>query len=333
MQKPSFARRLVLAAAAALLFAGACGSPDDPQLGEEQRVRFVSSRGCASSTIVAVGATATVHLESATEDPLPGDLGVTSEDPSVITARKGVEPASIDLTALKQGESRIGITDADEPYDSLVFRALPATKVEHSTEARVFAGGAVDVVVKNVFGACEEGECQLLGQGFLDWRVEPPEQASFVVDFQGMATFRAKAAGQATLLGREPVTQKDLVSQPLEIVPAMSVSKLTALLIGRNFDPEKPSTLIGLPGSIPRPDAFSVSVIAETMDGGTVSISRRDVRWRVQGEELAIEAPAGDDRDPLSAHFLTAGAGKTTLVAEVEILGLEQAFELTLTPP
>ena len=333
MQKPSFARRLVLAAAAALLFAGACGSPDDPQLGEDQRVRFVSSRGCASSTIVAVGATATVHLESATEDPLPGDLGVTSEDPSVITARMGIEPASIDLTALKQGESRIGITDADEPHDSLVFRALPATKAEHTTEARVFAGGAVDVVVKNVFGACEEGECQLLGQGFLDWRVEPPEQASFVIDFQGMATFRAKAAGQATLLGREPVTQKDLVSQPLEIVPAMSVSKLTALLIGRNFDPEKPSTLIGLPGSIPRPDAFSVSVIAETMDGGTVSISRRDVRWRVQGEELAIEAPAGDDRDPLSTNFLTAGAGKTTLVAEVEILGLEQAFELTLTPP
>jgi hypothetical protein len=329
----SFPRRFVLASAAALFFAGACGSPDDPQLGEEGRVRFVAGRGCTSSTILAVGSTATVRLESATEDQLPAALGVTSQDSSVITARMGLEPATIDLNALKQGQSRIEITTDGEAYDGLVFTAAPATRVSTTGEPRVFAGGAVDVIVNDVTANCEEGECQVLGQGFLGWRVEPPEQASFVLDFQGAATFRAKAAGQATIVGTEPVTKKDIVSHALEIVPAASATKLAALLFGKNFDPEKPSTFISLPGSLPRPDAISVSVIAETMDGGTINISRRDVVWRVQGEELVIEAPDGDNRDATSTNFLTAGTGKVTLVAEVKMLMMEQAFELNLTSP
>ena len=329
----SFTRRFVFASAAALLLASACGSPDDPYLGEEERVRFLAGRGCASSTAIAVGATASIRLESATEDALPGDLGVTSEDPSIITARMGIEPATIDLKALKSGGSRIEVTSADEAYDALVFTATPATSVKRTTEPRVFAGGAVDVLVTEALGACPEGECQLLGDGFLQWRVEPPEQASFVLEFQGAATFRAKTPGSATLIGREPATQKDLVSDPLEIIPATSVTKISALLLGRNFDPEKPSSLIGLPGSIPRPDAFSVSVMADVQEGGTIPISRRDVVWRVQGEEIVIEAPASDNREPLSTHFLTAGTGKVTLVAEIKMLAMEQAFELDLTPP
>jgi hypothetical protein len=323
----------VFASAAALLLASACGSSDDPHLGEEERIRFVGGRGCGSSTILAVGATATIGLESATEDPLPGALGVISGDPSVMTARMGLEPATIDLKALKQGESRIEITTEDETLDALVFTAQPAITVNRSTQPRVFAGGAVDVVVNDKFGNCDGAECQLLGDGFLAWRAEPPEQASFVLEFQGVATFRAKAPGTATLLGREPVSAKDLVADSVEIVPVTSATKLQALLLGRNFDPEKPSTLIGLPGSIPRPDAFSVSVMAEVMEGGTIQISRRDVVWRVQGEEIVIEAPAGDNRDPLSTHFLTAGTGKVTLVADIKLLGMEQAFELDLTPP
>lgn len=332
MPNPSFPRRFVFASAAALLLASACASPDDPFLGEEERIRFVVGRGCGSSTAIAVGATASVRLESATEDALPGELGVVSENPSIITARMGLEPATVDLSAHKSGESRIEITSEGDAYDAIVFSAQPALTVSRVTEPRAFAGGAVDVVVNDVMGKCGDGECKLLGEGFLDWRAEPPDLASFVLDFQGVATFRAKAPGTVTLLGREPVTSSDLVTEAVQIVPAASATKIQALLMGRNFDPEKPSSVIGLPGSIPRPDAFSLTVIVDVTEGGTIQVSRRDVVWRVQGEEIVLEAPTGDNRDPLATHFLTSGTGKVTLVADIEMLGMEQAFELDLLP-
>lgn len=327
----SFTRRFAFASAAALLLASACGSSDDPQLGEDERLRFVAGRGCSSSTTLAVGATATMRLESATEDPLPGDLDVLSEDTSVMTARLGLEPATIDLTALKQGESRIVVTSEDEEVDALVVGAQPAATVKVTSENLVFQGASLDVIVNDVFGDCGAEECRLLGDGFLGWRVEPAERASFLLEFEGVATFRAKSAGPASILGLEPARKKDVVTHAFEVLPPTATG-LSALLISINFDKSKDTPVISLPGTLPRPDGFSINLMATATSGQSVAIARRDIVWRVEGEELVVESPTIDERDPLTTLFLTTGTGKVTLVAEVPVLTLEQSFELELTP-
>jgi hypothetical protein len=320
--------------AAAALLASACGSESsDPRLGEEGRVRFVGG-GCTGSTTLAVGARVSLHLESATEEPLPGDLDVRSGEPSIISARMGVGPATVELQAHKQGESRIEVLSENDPIDALVFGAEPAGLVKHTSVSRAFQGGFADVLVTDVFGDCGENEdCRLIGDTFLEWRMDPPELGSFVLDFDGVASFRAKAEGEARLLGREPSRGRDLVMQPLEIVLPTAATGLSARLTTLSFDPEQKSVEVALPGSVARPDAFVIRVDGVLTDGSTVPISWRDVAWRIEGDEIVIAAPAGDAGDPLGTAFLTAGVGTVNLVVDVAMLGLEQTFALELTEP
>jgi hypothetical protein len=324
--------RTVCSIAAALLLASACSSDPDPRLGEEGLVRFAGG-GCTGSTTLAVGARVSIRLESATEDPLPGELDVRSKQPSVISAHMSLEPTTIDLQAHKQGESRIEILSSGEPFDSLVFSAKPAGLVKHQSEPRAFQGGAVDVRVTDVFGDCGENEeCRLIGHSFLDWRVEPAGLGAFLLDFDGTATFRAQSAGMAQLIGREPTRSRDLVTQPLEILMPATPPTLSASLTTIPFDPSVQAVIVPLPGTVARPDAFSVRANGVLMDASTVAISRRDVTWRVQGEELVIAAPMNDSGDPFGTPFLVAGTGTVTLVASVAMLGVEQAFPIELTP-
>jgi hypothetical protein len=329
-----FARRTFFVAAACLLLASACGSSsDDPRVGEDGRVRLVGG-GCTSSTTLAVGARVSLRMESATGDSLPGDRDVTSSAPSILTARFGLDPLVIDLQALAQGESRIAITAEGEPLDSFLFKAEPAGLTKHTAEARVFLGGALDVVVTDVFGDCGANEeCRLLGHSFLQWRVEPESLGSLVIDFEQVATFRAKGEGAAQLFGREPVRGTDLVVQPFTVLPVAEAKSLSATLTTVPFDPKASATTIRLPGSVARPDAFSVRVDGVLTDGSSVPISWRDVDWRVEGEEIVAKTTLSDMDDRFGTPFLAAGSGKVTLVAEVAMLSLEQAFELDLTAP
>lgn len=325
-------RALLLAACAAVSVVSCGGGPDDPRLGEEGRVRFTGG-GCTSSTTLAVGAQVSLRLESATEDPLGGELSVSSEDEAVLRARMGLEPATVVLEARAQGESRIEVLADDEPLDALVFGADPAGLVKHASVPRAFAGCSAEVVVTDVFGDCGEDEaCRLIGHGFLDWRVEPPELATFVVDFDGTATFRAKAPGDAQLIGKERSRARDLVTQPVTVVPADQVTGLSAVLTTIPFDPAQKGVDVALPATLARPDAFSVRVDGLLGDGTTVPVSWRDVTWRIEGEELAVPAPTGSGVGTGTA-FVTARAGSMTLVAEVAPLALEQSFAIELTEP
>jgi hypothetical protein len=330
----SFARRIFLAAAACVLLASACGSSsEDARLGEEGRIRLVGG-GCTSSTTLAVGARVSLRMQSATEDGLPGELSVTSEAPSIITGRIGIDPTMLDLQALAQGESRVVITTEGEELDAFTFKAEPAGLVKHTAEPRVFLGGALDVVVTDVFGDCgEQEECRFLGHSFLKWRVEPSSLGSFVLDFEGVATFRAKAEGAAQIFGREPVRGGDLVVQAFTILPVSEAKSLSATLTTISFDPKVSATTIALPGSVARPDAFSVRVDGVVSDGSSVPISWRDVEWRIQGEEIVAKTTLSEAGDRFGTPFITAGSGKVTLVAEVAMLSLEQAFEIDLTAP
>lgn len=325
-----FTRRVALIAAALLLFASACGSSNDPRLGEDGNVRFVGG-GCTSSTTLAVGSSVELKLESATEDPLPGELAASSDAPSVITAKMGLEPNTLELKANAQGEAKVTITASGDELDSLPFMAAPAGLVKHTAEPRVFMGGAVDVVVNDVFGDCGANEeCRLLGHSFLEWRVEPPEAGQLVIDFDGVATFRAKSEGTAKIIGKETSRAKDLLEQPLEVVPVAEAKSLTAMVTTIPFDPDAKGETASLPGSVTRTEALSLRVDCVLMDGSTMPISWRDVDWKVQGDEIAVEAPESDAGDRFSRIFLTGGTGKMTLVANVAMLNLEQSFDLTL---
>lgn len=322
-------RRLLFAAAVSALLAGACGS-SDPRLGEDERVRFVGG-GCTGSTTLAVGARIAMDLQSATNEGLPGDLGVTSESPSVITARMGIEPNTVELKAISQGESRIALTSEGDEIDALTFSAAPAGLVKFSGEPRAFVGGAVDINVGDVFGDCgEKDECRLIGDTFLHWRVEPEENAAFILDFDGMATFRAKAEGSALLLGREASRSADLVTHPVEFLPASRAKSLTATLSTLSLDPSVKSELIALPGSVTRTDAVVLSATAVLDDSSSVPLSRRDVEWHVEGAELLLKAEMSDAGDRFGTIFLTTGTGKVTVTVDAPITGLKQSFDIDL---
>lgn len=323
--------RICSALLSAALLASACGTgSNDPRLGEEGRLRFVGG-GCTSSTTLAVGAHVSLRLESATEDPLPGGLDVRSAEPSVISARMALQPDAVELQAHKQGQSRIEILTEGDPLDALVFYADPAGLVKHTSVSQVFTGGIADVVVTDVFGDCGEDEgCRLIGDTFLEWRIDPPELGAFVIDFDGTASFRATTPGAAQIFGREPSRSRDLVMQPLEIVDPAAATGLSASLTTLSFDPGQKQITIALPGSIARPDAFVVQVSGVLADGSAVPISWRDVAWRVEGEPIVIAAPSGDAGDPLGTAFLTSGVGTVSLVADVAMLGIEQTFALEL---
>lgn len=326
-------RRTLLTGLALALVASACVSSNDPRLGEDERVRFVGG-GCTSSTTLAVASRVTLSLQSATEDPLPGDLSVASADPTVIKARMGLEPATIQLTAGTQGESEISILSEGDVIDSLPFKVQPAGQVNHTAEPRVFVGGALDIVVSDVFGDCgAQEECRLLGDTFLLWRMEPPTSGNFVIDFDGVATFRAKTEGPATVFGKEPLRGSQLVEAPLDIVAASQAKSLTATLTTIPLDPEVKSEVFLLPGKAKLADAFSVRVDAVLMDGGVIPISWRDVEWRVEGNEIVVPSSASDAGDRFGRLFITAGPGTVTLVADVPIIGLTQPFAVELTSP
>jgi hypothetical protein len=324
--------RVPLFLAAALMTVAACQRSEDPRLGEEGRVRF-SGGGCTSSTTLAVGARAQLELESATDDPLPGELGVRSDEPAVMSARMGLEPNQIELEAHAEGESRIEVLSQGDEIDALVFSAAPAGRVSFGAEARVFGGGAIDVAVSDVFGDCGSDDCRLLGNGFLGWRVEPPSAGGFVLDFDGMASFRAGEPGNLRLVGREPLRGADLVDHPVEVVATTGVTELEAAIETLHFDPETQGTQLALPGAVARPDALVVRVSGKLADGTAVALSRRDVAWRVEGNEILVAAPFQGSRDGTGTLFLAADNGTVSLVADVKLLNLEQSFELQLTPP
>jgi hypothetical protein len=281
---------------------------------------------------LAVGARVSLHAESATEDPLPGELDVASSDPGIISAHMGLEPASVELSAHNAGACNIEILSEGEQIDSLPFDAAPAGIVKHSAASRAFAGGALDILVTDVFGDCgEDDECRLLGHSFLAWRVDPPELGAFLVDFDHVASFRMTSAGSAELVGNEVTRNRDLVTQAVEVVATTAAASLSATLRTVPFDPDEQGFDVVLPGSLARPDAFSVRVEAVLMDGSSVPVSRRDVVWTISG--AVVEAPTADSRDPLVTLFVPGADGLVTLSASVPILMLEQSFDLELTPP
>jgi hypothetical protein len=310
----------------------ACGTaPRDPQLGEEGRLRFVSSNGCNTSTLVVVGGSAEVELQSATEEAIPGELSVASDDASVLSAAMALAPNTIELRGLSEGESRIEVRSSGDLLDALVFGARPATRVVLGgslltpTPLRAFAGATAALQVSEVWGECPEGECQLLGESFLDWRVEPEEAGAFVIDFDGTATFRMNAPGSVTLRGSERAASRELVNEGVEVVATSEATALEALLETITFDPEGATEVITLPGEVDKTDGFALRLHA-VADSGLVPIAARDVFWRFDGEEIA--APVVAAGDPYATFFVTGRTGATTIVAVVPLLDLEQSFAL-----
>jgi hypothetical protein len=326
-------RRTCLALATLTLAAAACGSPDDPRVGEEGRVRFVTGGGCSNSTTLAVGARASVELESSTEEALPGELGVTSADPAILTARMGAEPATIELGGVADGEAQIDLSSSGEVIDSIVFGVKPAAVVRHTSELAVFDGCALDVVVGDVFGDCGSDECRLIGHSFLDWRVEPDTIGAFVLDFEGTASFRMGGPGSGQVIGQERSRARDLVTQAISIIDRTRLTGLAARLTTLSSDPSATPAIIELPGAVARPEALVIRLDGVLDDGSRVAISPRDVAWRALGDELVVEVPSRSPGDVLSTTFITGGTGSTTLVANVAILEQEQTFALELTAP
>jgi hypothetical protein len=327
-------RRIAFLAASVFFLTGACSSgpepSDDPRVGELGQLRF--SSGCNSSTTMALGSKATVKLEPR-EGTLRGGLGVSSSDPGTISAEMGDATDEIDLRASSVGDARIAVNSGGEIYDAITFDVDVATAANYETVPRVFANGAVDVVVTDVFGACGTDECLLFGHSFLEWRSEPAIALPFVRDDLGTARFTAMSLDSVDVFAREPSTGRDLVAATVEIVSTDGVDGFRATLQTIPLEEGEESRSFDLPGGeVQHGEAFCVRIDALRGSEPSVPISRHDVTWQIEGDAIeAIDAEHGTE--PLGSVFNTIGVGRVMLRASSHLFDDGASWELIVAAP
>jgi hypothetical protein len=298
-------------------------------------VRFAGD-GCSSSTTLAVGATAELTAEPLYEDStLPADLEVRSSDSDVITARDGEQNGDIVLTALRPGESLIELLDGDEVYDSLAFDAEPAREVLFTAEDAVFAGGAYQLEIDEVYGACGE-ECPLIGGGFLEWRAEPAD--ALVLEEDGpsrWAFFSTGDVGEAWLVGREPTSGDDLVEHGISLVDPEGAGELRARYMVQLPDETVLEDQLP-PLEVPIGSLVLPQVRADAAGQPRVLLAGADVVWTVTGNDDVLERWSEVEEDPPEGPiFLAVDRGRVTLTADVELLGDAADFTVDVvdSPP
>lgn len=323
--------RLGALIAGVLLVTGACSTndtPEDPRLGELGKLRFTS--GCNSSTTMALGSRATVKMEPVSGE-LPSDLRVDSSAPGIIAAELA-GPDAIELAAEALGEARIAVDRGGNLFDAITFDVEVATAAKYDTVPRVFIGGAVDVVVTEIYGACGTDECPLFGHSFLDWRVEPSEALPFDRDAYGTARFTAATLDAVNVFGREPSTGRDLVAASLEIVSTEGIDGLRGTLqtIPLEEGEEARSFELGS-GVVREGEAFCVRLDALRGSDAAVGVSRHDVTWVVEGDALeSIDTDHGTE--PLGTVFNTVDHGTVTLTASSHLFEHTASWELVVQP-
>jgi hypothetical protein len=322
-------RRTLLVLATVGATAAACTSaPDiahDPRVGERGQLRF-NGGGCSGSTTMAIGSRETLTLE-AVEGSLPSELSARASDPDVIAAEMNEGTNEVTLRAQAAGQSRIEILANDSPYDALTFRAEAAFAAESLAQPRVLAGGSFDVAVTEVFGGCGTTECPLFGHSFLAWSTDPADALTLVVDDLGTATFIATQPQNVEVRAHEPALGNRIVSTSVSIEPLDDVTALAAHVVTIPLDDGEETITVQLPGSIPVGTAFWLRLEALRGELPRVGVSRRDVDWQVDG----AKAVATDQASALSGDlFVAEQAGTVTFSANVELVGLEQSFELEI---
>ncbi|MCC6524103.1 MAG: hypothetical protein IT373_15690 [Polyangiaceae bacterium] len=340
---PRLSHRAALVLGLCVLGASACQRLDfdlDPRVGDAGRVRFTGG-GCTSSVTLAVGASETFTIESASTAPLPDGLGALSESPEIIDVTPGEAPGTVDLRAHAVGESRLVVTLPDGgSFDTITFRADVARLVHYATAPRVFRGGTLDVAIGETYGACAldpdtdnlEG-CRLVGHGFLGWSVEPPEAGAVYADREGTASLRTALVGAARIVGVERSEGWELVRHGFEVVSEADAGELVATATALSMFSDEPLPPVTLPGTIQLGDGFVVALAAKLPDGTLVPISRRDAFWRAEGCESVAPAPSSYQGASLDTLFLAGGLCTVALAVDVPFLGKSGEFTLTIAAP
>ena len=321
-------RRTLLLLAIVAATAAAC-SPEldiggDPRVGERGQLRF-NGGGCSGSTTMAIGSRETLTLE-AVEGSLPSQLSARASAPGVIDASMPEGSVEVTLRAFQAGDSRVEILADDSTFDALTFHAEPAFAAEFAAPPRVLAGGSLDLAVSEVFGECRTSDCPLFGHSFLTWSSDPAEALTLVVDDLGAATFTAGPPQNVEVRGDEPALKNRIVSAFVSIEPIDGISSLGAQAVIIPLEEGEEAATIELPGSVPVGTAFWLRLEAQRGELPSVGVSRRDVDWEVDGD---LDAVATDQASaPLGVLFVAQTAGTVTLRARVELLDLEETFEL-----
>lgn len=321
--------RTALTIGLAAFVAGACGpaqdagsgSANDPRTGDNGRIRFVGG-GCNSSTTMAVGSKQVLTLEAAEGTALPPAISVEARAPEVIAASEADTPGDVLLEAKAEGSSVVEVLSRGDAYDRLAFDAEPATSVHFTTVPRVFEGGHADIVVNEVFGSCGQ-DCPLFGHSFLSWRSDPPGAFELIADERGTASFLATDTGM--LLGAEPVTGDDLVGAEVIVVPRDGVTGFSAIATTLPLMPDEPQRVFDLPGELSSGEAFCVQLMAERGELPPVPLSRRDVRWTIDGGS-ALALPMSHASEPLGTMFYAGDVGPITLTATSQLLPMDASF-------
>ncbi len=303
---------------------------DDPRVGELGKVRFVGGGGCSSSTVMAVGSTAELELESANADPLPEDLAVGSSNPSVIEAQAGLAPRTVSLTAHDEGEAAVELNSAGAIYDRLGFSAMPAASVTWSAPARVLAGGTLVLDIEEVRGECHD-DCLLIGGQFIKWQSAPTGAFTLIFDVDRKATFEAPdAAGAATIVGAEPYAGAVLVQHPVQVIDPAGAVALVATLTMMLPD-ESVLDLVEIPAEVPVGSLLLVLLSVEMPEGDPIPLTLLDATWTVEGDD-GVLSTYGIEEGALTDGpvFRADAAGAVTLVADVPLVSSTGRFDVTV---
>lgn len=302
----------------------------DPRVGEMGKVKFVGGgSGCSSSTVMAVGSTETLDLESATQEDLPLDLVVDSTDPAIIEADAGETGAEVVLVAHDEGDSLVQLWSGSEVYDELGFSAEPAASVTFEAPEAVFAGTTLIMDVQEVYGSCGE-DCPLIGSSFIQWSSSPAGSLELVSDVNRKALFAVGEVGDAGIVGDEPSLGTNLVDHPvtvldLEDAGALDATLLVALPDDSILDP------IEMPAEVPVGSLVLVQLTAEGPDGSPVPLTIHEAAWSVEGDAgVMVPHEIEDGPLPEGPVYSAEGAGEVTLVADVELMARTGRFDVTV---
>jgi hypothetical protein len=311
------------------LLTGACSLDifgEDPRVGDQGRVAF-RSEGCASGKVMAQGSRASLRLESATAEPLPAELEVTSSSPEVIdVAMTG--PAEVVLTARASGDSYLSVFDMGRFFDGLGLSVAPATLAEAHHPDRVLLGGRIDVSVAKVYGPCPQGGmCELFGEDFLSWTTEPGD--AFLLESEESRRVSYTATTSGRILAREPARGATLVRAEVEVVAPGTITGFSARVVTIPSDGSLPQGAT-LPAAIPPSDRLCLMLDA-LRGSARIPISHHDLDWELEG---AVARPTwGSDLEveaPLCTVVEARQPGEAVLRASSPLFEDRPSFELTV---
>lgn len=310
-------------------------APVDHRLGVNKKVRFVGG-GCSGSDSVTmpVGSKDTLTVQAAEESiQLPADLKAQSSDPSVIALAPSTDALTLEMQALKTGQSDIELMSAGQLFDGLTFFVEPAKAVKFSAEPAVVAGGRLGLGVSDVYGACGNEDCPMFGHSFIQWSFTPSMGLVLLKDEQRIAHFTAgSAATSAEIIGKEPSLGGELLRHPLEVVDPATITGLSGqLILPASSSEEEPQTL-PFPAKVQAGASFSVRVEGLRQGKSPVAISRHDIVWTVPPGLVLFEQ--SEPADTVAEMFSAASTpGEFSLKATVALLGgKEQSFSITVLP-